>query len=337
MATSLQAPPASGKAAAFWRIAQALGIVVTLILIGGFIVQPEFALPVFWNVLIPALPASFLIAPALWRGTCPLATLNMLPNSRMGRRALPKRAIPTVNALGIVLLVVLVPARRFLFNEHGIALAVVVIAVAVAAVALGTVFDAKAGFCNAICPVLSVEKLYGQHPLVRMGNPHCALCLLCTPKGCMDLAPEKSAIQALGTAQKSTAWFKTAFGVFAAAFPGFVVGYFTTTNGPLSTAPSIYLNIALWACGSYLVVVMTVWLLKVRVAVVLPVLAATSIGLYYWFVAPIVAGTLGIAPTGTVIIQSAAIVLVVVWLRRSLLDRTVSSPLDAPPMPVPSK
>ena len=318
MAISLQAPPASSKAAAFWRIAQALGVVVTLILIGGFIVQPEFALPVFWNVLIPVLPASFLIAPAMWRGTCPLATLNMLPNSRMRRRALPRRAIPTVNALGIVLLVVLVPARRFLVNEHGIALAAVVIAVAVAALVLGAVFDAKAGFCNAICPVLPVEKLYGQHPLVKMGNPHCALCPLCTPKGCMDLAPEKSAILALGTAQKSAAWLKTAFGAFAAAFPGFIVGYFKTADGPLSAAPSIYLNVALWAGGSYLVVALIVWLLKVRAAVVLPVLAAASIMLYYWFAAPAVAEMLAIAPLGAVVIQSAAFVLTGAWLWRAM-------------------
>ena len=46
----------------------------------------------------------------------------------------------------MALLVVLVPARRFLFNEHGIPLALVVIAVAVAALALGTVFDFKAVF-----------------------------------------------------------------------------------------------------------------------------------------------------------------------------------------------
>jgi len=325
MAISLQAPLTSRKATAFWRIAQVMGVVVTLVLIGGFVVKPEFTLPVFWNVLIPVLPASFLIAPALWRGTCPLATLNMMPNSRMGRRALPKHAIPTINAVGIVLLVVLVPARRFLFNEHGIALAVVVVAVAVAALVLGAIFDAKAGFCNAICPVLPVEKLYGQHPLIELGNPHCALCLLCTPKGCMDVAPTKSALQALGPANKSAAWLTTAFGVFAAAFPGFVMGYFTTADGPLSAAPSIYLNVALWAGGSYLVVAVLVWLLKVRAALALPVLAAVSLGLYYWFAAPAVSATLGIVPVGTVVIQSAALVLVGVWLRRATRPRSTTS------------
>jgi len=338
LSIALSAPPISGKVKSFWQIAQVIVLVSTVVLIVGFLVQPDLALPLLWTILIPVLPASFLIAPSLWRGICPLATLNMLPNSRMGRRVMPKRAIPWVNALGIVLLVVLVPARRFLFNEHGIPLAVVVIAVAVAALLLGTIFDAKAGFCNAICPVLPVEKLYGQHPFVELTNPHCALCLLCTPKGCIDLAPSKSAMQALGSAQRSAAWLKTAFGVFAAALPGFIIGYFTTADGPLSAAPSVYLNVALWAGGSYIVVAVFVRLFKVRAAISLSVLAATSVGLYYWFSAPIIAATLGIVAVGTVVIQSAALALVGVWLWRAIrrVRRTQNgshSPIRLDPAP----
>ncbi len=325
----LHPPPASRKAAAFWQSAQFVGVIVTVILIVGFIVLPEVALPTLWNVLIPILPASFLVAPSLWRSVCPLATLNLLPNRWMGRRALPRRAIRAVNTVGIVLLVVLVPARRFLFNENGIALATVVIAVAATALLLGMIFDAKAGFCNAICPVLPVEKLYGQHPFVHVGNPHCELCLLCTPKGCLDVAPTKAAMQALGPARNSAAWLTTAFGVFAAVFPGFIVGYFTTTDGPLSAAPSVYLNVALWAIGSYLLVFALVWLLRLRAELVLPVLAAVSVGLYYWFAAPAVAATLGIAPAGTVLIQSAAFVLVVAWLWRAF-NKKRKAPMSTP-------
>ena len=324
MSISLHAPVVSGKALFFWRMAQALGIVATVMLIVGFFVRPNLALPVLWNVLIPILPATFLIAPALWRGLCPLATLNMLPNGLLARRSLSTRALPSVGGVGMGLLMVLVPARRFLFNEHGIPLAVVVIAVAVAALALGAVFDFKAGFCNALCPVLPVEKLYGQHPFVKLRNPRCAHCVLCTPKGCLDLAPTKSAIQAVGAARQSAAWLKTGYGIFAAAFPGFVVGYFTTADGPLATAPSVYLTVGLWAGGSYLLVALIAGLLKVRAVAALPVLAAAAVGLYYWFVAPTVAATLGVAPVGTVIIQGAALALVGVWLWRAM--RRVRSP-----------
>lgn len=328
MAHSINSP-LSGGTRAFWRTAQVLGLVVTVVLIVGFFVQPDLALSVLWNVMIPILPATFLITPALWRGLCPLATLNTVSNGLVSRRSIPARALPSVGAVGIVLLVVLVPARRFLFNEHGVALAVVVIAVAVAALALGAVFDLKAGFCNAICPVLPVEKLYGQHPFVRLPNPHCVPCTMCTPKGCLDLVPKKSALQAIGPAQRSTAWLKTAYGIFAAAFPGFVVGYFMTADSPLTAAPSIYLTVALWAGGSYLAVALIVWVSKVGAGVVLPVLAAAAVGLYYWFVAPTMAATLGVAVAGAWIIRSAALVLVGVWLWRAL--RRLRRPSNGPP------
>ena len=326
-------PPLSGGTMAFWRTAQTLALVVTGVLLVGFFIQPDLALSVLWNVLIPILPATFLITPALWRGLCPLATLNTIPNGLAGRRPLPARMLPSVGVVGMVLLAVLVPARRFLFNEHGMALAVVVMAVAVAALALGAVFDLKAGFCNAVCPVLPVEKLYGQHPLAKLPNPHCTPCTLCTPKGCLDLVPTKSALQAIGPAHKSSAWLKTGFGVFAASFPGFVVGYFMTTDSALAAAPSIYLVVALWAGGSYLLVAGIVWLLKARASIVLPVLAAAAVGLYYWFVAPTVAATLGVPDAGPWIIRSTTLALVAVWLWQALhsLQRLSNKPPTARP------
>ena len=63
---------------------------------------------------------------------------------------------------------------------------------------------------------------------------------------------------------------------------------------------------------------LVVGLLKVRAVVILPVLAAAAVGLYYWFVAPAVAETLGIAPVGAVVIQGAALALVAVWLWRAM-------------------
>lgn len=325
-------PPATAslvKNERLWRVAQGLGVVVTVALVAGLVVWPDVALPGLWNVVIPLLPATFLMTPILWRSVCPLATLNMASNGLLGRRSLPARYLPVVGALGIGLLIVLVPARRFLFNEEGTALAAFIVVVAVGAFLLGAVFDAKAGFCNAVCPVLPVEKLYGQHPLMDLGNPRCAQCTVCTPKGCVDLAPSKALVQTMRGAHRSHAWLTTAYGVFAAAFPGFIAGYFTTANGPLSAAPSIYLHVALWAGGSYLVTVLLVRVLNVRAALVLPVLAATAVGLYYWFVAPQTAATLGGGGIGAVVLRSAALVLVGVWLWRAV-HRARRTP-EAPP------
>ncbi|MFQ5568750.1 MAG: hypothetical protein ACE5G0_03685 [Rhodothermales bacterium] len=307
----------SAGAMIVWRAAQVVVLAITVVLIVGFFVQPDLALSVLWNILIPILPATFMITPVLWRGICPLATLNILPNGLLGRRALTSGALPSVGALGIVLLVVLVPARRVLFNEHGVILAVVVIAVAVAAFALGTAFDLKAGFCNAFCPVLPVEKLYGQHPLLELNNPRCGQCTLCTPKGCLDLAPSKSALQATGSAHQSHAWLRSVYGVFAAAFPGFIVGYFNTADGALSTTGTVYLTVGLWAAGSYLLTLLLVLVLKIQAARMLAVLATAAVGLYYWFAAPQIAETLGVADIGALIIRGAALALVSVWLWRA--------------------
>lgn len=318
-----------------WRIGQILGVAVTVLLIAGFFWRADTALNILWNVLIPILPATFLITPALWRGLCPLATLNTLPNGLFSRKNLSTRALPMVGAVGIALLVVLVPARRFLFNDNGTALAIVVILVAVAAFCLGTVFDLKAGFCNAICPVLPVEKLYGQHPLLNVSNPRCLPCTLCTPKGCLDLASTKTLTQTLGPSHHSHAWLKTIYGAFAAAFPGFIVGYYTTTDVPLSAAGSVYLHVALWAAGSYLVTALLVLGLNVQAKHALPVLAAAAVGIYYWFAAPIVSDAIGTAAAGAVVIRVTMLVLVGVWLWRTLLH-TRRAPSGPPEGTVPA-
>jgi hypothetical protein len=311
MATALQ-PARAARAG--WRAAQVAGAASTAALVAGLVVRPEAALRLLWNVLIPLLPASFLITPALWRACCPLATLNMLTNRLAGRRKLPARLAPAAGLLGIILLAALVPARRFLFNDNGVALAATVSLVAAAALLLGALFDAKAGFCNSVCPVLPVERLYGQHPLLAIGNPRCARCTLCVPKGCLDLAPARSIAEALGPARRGHGWLATAYGAFAAAFPGFVAGYYTTPNGPPGAAAAVYLHVAAWAAGSYLATALLVCALNVGASLALAILAAAAVALYYWFAAPLIASAFALGDAGAVVVRAAALALVVAWL-----------------------
>ncbi len=302
----------------FWWVAQACVVIAVLFISGGLFLQPDTTLDLLWGVLVPALPVTFLISPILWRSLCPLATLNMVPNGWISRRAISTQFLTRVGTAGVVLLAVMVPARRFLFNENGIILAITILLIAGLAIALGTVFDAKAGFCNAICPILPVEKLYGQHPLWQAKNPRCSTCTLCTPKGCIDLAPKKSIATAIGPANRSHAWLKTPYGVFAAAFPGFIAGYFTTPDVPLAGALSTYLHIGMWAVVSYLVLINFVLLLNLSSAFILPPLAATSIGIYYWFAAPHMLSYFSIGAPGVVIFRSIIFALVGFWLGRAL-------------------
>lgn len=310
--------PTVPPAVSLWRAAQWVGVVATAVLLAGLFVRPELALDILWNVLIPLVPASLLISPAVWRNVCPLATLNTLSNGILGKRPLVAQLIPRVGMVGIVLLVLMVPARRFVFNTDGAVLALTIAVVAVLAVALGAMFDLKAGFCNAICPVLPVERLYGQHPLVQIGNPRCMPCTMCTPRGCIDLSPAKSIAQTLGPARRSHAWLANGYGIFAAAFPGFVVGYYTTQDGPWTAAGSVYLHVAVWVLGSYLATVLLVWLLRASAARAMAVLAAAAAGLYYWFAAETVTTAFAIEGVATVAIRVAAFALVAVWLWRAV-------------------
>jgi hypothetical protein len=300
-----------------WRSAQGIGLLLTVALLGALFQSPDVALRLLWDVAIPVLPAVFLINPALWRNVCPLGTLNMLLNRRGSRRVMDERLIRVAGLVAILLLALMVPARRFLFNMNGPVLAITILSVAGLAIALGVVFEKKAGFCSSICPVLPVEKLYGQSPLLDIRNARCAPCTMCTTRACIDIAQSKTIAQTLGRERRSHAWLQTSYGAFAAAFPGFVIGYNLTQDGSLSAAGRVYLTVAAAAAASYLLVVTVVRGLNLGATLAIRLLAALAIGLYYWFAAPVVSGHLALPDWTPAIIRTAALVLIGVWLWRA--------------------
>lgn len=292
-----------------------LVLLITLALIAGLFVRPRLALDVLWFVLIPILPATFLINAGLWRGICPLATANDLGPSDRGK-VLARNWINPAAAVGIVLLFVLVPGRHLVFNQQGPALAVVILAVTVLAAVLGLIFRAKSGFCNSICPVLPVEKLYGQAPLVAVRNSRCVPCNLCTAKGCLDIDPSISVKTAVGNGEGVSEWIRTPFGIFAASFPGFVFGYFQVSDVPLSAWLSVYGTILGYALGSLVVVALLVALLKIPNQRLMPFLGALAAGMYYWYAAP--ASMAAFDLPGGMVLRWVLLVLVAFWLFRAL-------------------
>jgi len=301
-----------------WGAAQLVVLSVTLALIAGFVVRPEASLNLLWGVLIPTLPLTFLLGTGMWRSVCPLATLNMLPNPWVGRRGVDVAGARFAGILGIGLLFVLVPARRFLLNNNGVAMAVTVLAVAVLAVVLGFVYDAKAGFCNAICPVLPVERLYGQYPLLTTNNPRCPSCTACTPGTCIDLSPTRSLLESIGPSTTGRNWLWRPLGAFAASFPGFIVGYYTTTDVPLNQAGGVYLQVFVCAAISYALVVGITTLTGAQGRLVLPLLAATAVGIYYWFASPLIVEALALAPAIAGVIRVTTLLVVAAWLASAL-------------------
>ena len=303
-----------------WPVLQWVGIIATTVLIAGLVIEPEPSLSILWFVLVPILPATFLISPAIWRGSCPLASLNMLFAGSVSRRTLKGPLLRYAGAIGIILLVVMVPARRFLFNENGLILAVTVVAVGVAALVLGLFFDFKAGFCNSICPVLPVEKLYGQGPLVKIKNARCKTCPLCTEKGCIDLTPRRSLLLGVGPARKTKLWVLRPYGLFAAAFPGFVFGYFQTVDGPLASFGEVYLTIFAWSAVSWVAIGLLTLITGIRSSTVVPALGGLAVGIYYWFTGPAIAVEFALQDWVGILIRAAAIVLIGFWMWEKYAD-----------------
>lgn len=276
----------TGGRSTLWHTAQVSGVALTLALIASFFFVPSQSLNLLWNMVIPLLPATFLINPLLWRNVCPLATINDFAGSRGDRRRLTIPELRQGWIVGIVLLFTLVPARRFLFNESGVAMAAIIIVVAALALVGGLRFARRAGFCDSICPVLPVEKLYGQAPLVPLRGVRCADCSLCASVGCIDLASTKVVAQTVGPLRRDIGWLRTSFGVFAAAFPGFIVGYFTAIDGPLTTAGAVYTRVLGCAVLSYAVVAGLTVAFRCRAAIAMPLLGGISLGAYYWYALP---------------------------------------------------
>lgn len=306
------------KAVALWAVARWSAFLAVPLLLVWLVLAPTGGLKFLWYLAVPVLPATFFISTKIWRGICPLATLNELGN-RLGKpRPLAPNLAFALAITGLVLFHLMVPARRFVFNENGLVLAITVAAVGALAVALGAMFPVRSAFCNGLCPVLPVELLYGQAPLARMERARCSSCTVCTPRGCLDLAEAKAIPQLLGTTRRTAHWLATPYGAFFAGLPGFIIGYNQLTDGPLSAAATVYGTTLGWSVASYLTIGFLTVALRVESSRALLLIAAAAGGIYYWFAGPATATQLGAPFWLAVGIRAAGIGLVAWWLARAL-------------------
>lgn len=311
-----------------WRAARTAGIVLLGVLLVGLVTAPALALHLLWNLAVPVLPATFLVNTAIWRNVCPLATLSLLPGAYRGR-GIDGSVVRATAIVGILLFLLLVPARRFLFNGDGPALAVAIVTVGGVALAAGFAFQRKAGFCNTICPVHPVERLYGQRPLLPVANMRCVPCINCTSRGCIDRSPSDSLRNVLGTDEAHRWWIASPFGYFAAGLPGFVVGFYTLDNVAPDLALDVYRHIALTTGASVAAIVFIVGAARLNPVRVMPVIAAAAVGLYYWFASPAITSAWHLPPTIGTLIRVAALTLVGFWLiaaLRAVPDRSALWP-----------
>lgn len=311
-----------------WRLAQVVSGATAVAIVGLLAVRPEWGLFVTWNVLIPAVPALLLVAPRIWRNLCPIAVVHQLPVAVGvgGTRRLSSRMERWAPGVAGAAFFLIVPLRHAVFNQDGPALAVFVLAVLGVSLAGGLLFAGKSGWCSTFCPVGPVEKLYGQQPWVESSHAHCAECVGCTHP-CFDRDGWPAVVRLLGedpdagtgTAHGGAGLLRSPTGVFAAGFPGFVLGYFTVD--PEAWLGSIYLHVGLFAATSLALFVTAQTVFDVSARSAIRVAAAAAAGLYYWFTVPAVVGAaeltfeLGPFPGWVVVLgRGLLLALVAAWL-----------------------
>jgi nitrite reductase (NADH) large subunit len=304
-------PPRAWVVAKWVVLAGGAGLMLLLV------ARPELGARLLWYAIIPLLPAVFLLNAELWRNVCPLATLGTLREPSVTRPLTRDRAARSA-VLGLVLFVVLVPARVTLFNDSGRASSLLLGTAALAAMGAGLVLDRKAGFCNSVCPILPVERLYGQRPMITVVNARCAPCRACTQHACFDLNPERSGLVSLGTAARQRSWIVTPFGAFALALPGFVTAYSVAPPLLAVDGLAVYAALVGGAAASWAFLALFFTALSTRPARALVAAAALAVGAYYWFTPPAVVEAWSLHESWTAVFRLATLALVAVWTIRSL-------------------
>jgi len=312
------------------------GIAAAVILVVIAAIRPSLGLRLFWGLYVPLLPLVFLAVPGFWRNICPMAAVGQLPARFSFSRGLRlpasvQRKAPFISA-GLFLLVV--PLRHLLLDQSGIALAVFLLICLALSFVGGVLFSGKSGWCSQFCPMLQVERLYGQSPLRVVQNSHCRPCVGCT-SNCYDLRPATATLADLyrdsGHSGRPRAWF-------AGAMPWLIVAFFTQADLASPTLVSIAtlygrtllfvsLGIVLYSAISKLAALSPHQLLLGH--------AVVAFNLYYFFVAKLTLAQAGVHSALPVLaIQGGVIGLSMVWLRRALpLEQ---AQLDQSPAVVPA-
>ena len=221
-----------------WHAIRVVSVCAYIALCVGLFVRPAGGLFWFFKVVVPLLPITFFVAPGLWRNVCPLAASNQAPRVLGFTRGFtPPQWLRSYGYIvAIVLFFGITSARLAVFNAGARATGILLSLTILNAFAAGLYFKGKSGWCSSICPLLPLQRVYGQTPFVTVPNSHCQPCVACT-KNCYDFKP-RVAYQA-DLHDPDPRW-SSPRKLFAAALPGFVLGFFTLVAATdLTPAPDL--------------------------------------------------------------------------------------------------
>ena len=301
-----------------WYALRAASVATALAAAALLAVNPDKGLALLWKVLVPSLPLIMLVMPGLWRNLCPMAALNQVPRLAGFTRGIAHT--PRIReysfVVGIALFFALVSSRKWLFDTNGFASAALVLFGLGGAFLGGLIFKGKSGWCSSICPLLPVQRLYGQAPFAMLPNAHCKPCVGCT-KNCYDFNPSIAYLADQYDDDRHYVGYRR---LFAGALPGFVYAFYTApSHESLST---IYTHFGLFCALSLAVFQFLDTFLKVQRNRLTVVFGAAAIALYYWFVTPAMASGieqlagLAVPPSVPWALRTVVIGIALVWVVR---------------------
>lgn len=285
-------------------VGTALGMCVILML------RPDLGLTLWWGLIVPSLPLLFFVAPGLWRNICPLAAMNQAPRLfgfTYGNK-LPSWLRQNAYLIGIGMFLLFVTARKWLFNTNGPASAGLILFALGSAFVGGVLFKGKSGWCSSICPLLPVQRIYGQTPFLRVRNSHCAPCVGCA-KNCYDFNPAVAYLADLHDADRHYTGYRK---FFVGIFPGLIVAFFQVPAPPAISIPQMYLRFAfamLFSLGTFYVLET---FFRVTTHKITTVFAAAALNLFYWFSFPNMATALST-------LAGITVPMIILWVLRGLL------------------
>lgn len=285
-----------------WTLARAASFLLCLCMLGCAYAAPGVVLACFWGLLIPGLPLVLVIAPGVWRNVCPLATANQLSSARQWSRGTSPphtmRVVAPLVSLGLLLS--LVPLRRVLLDQNGHALGLFLVMVLCAAFSGGILFKGLSGWCGTICPLVQVERAYGQRPLLLVPSTRCSTCSGCV-KNCYDATPRRAALNDFRD-RRAVAY--RARCLTAASLPWLTLSFFTVQDlqhWSLLAVLCIYGHVLGFVAIGCLLFVVLARLPRVDPRTLSLLHVALALNLFYAFVAPIIVRTLHLNHTPTVI------------------------------------
>jgi NADPH-dependent 2,4-dienoyl-CoA reductase/sulfur reductase-like enzyme/ferredoxin len=271
-----------------WRAVRVGSIAAYLTVIALLFLRPAIGLFVMFSVIVPSLPILFFIAPGLWRNICPMAASNQMPRvlGVGGTRAVPDWLRNRGYLIAVAGFFGIAGARLAGLDRNGTAMGVVLVAVVVTAVIGGLVFKGKSGWCSSICPLLPLQRVYGQTPFVTIPNSHCPSCVGCA-KNCYDFKP-RAAWQA-DMADPEKGWSGPRK-LFVAALPGFVIGFFvlkSQANVAMTEQYAVLALAMLVSIGSFFAIDA---MSPFSASMMTVGYGAVALNAFYWFVGPMIAG-----------------------------------------------